>query len=91
LLPDIDHAYMAMVFQSIVGQFQTQKHARGSTQAELYPADIDKFVVPLLPLDKQQKIGNLVRESLAKQHYSAQLLNQAKTRVEQLIVEVVRV
>jgi restriction endonuclease S subunit len=82
---------MAMVFQSIVGQFQTQKHARGSGQAELYPADIDKFVVPLLPLDKQQKIGNLVRESLAKQHYSAQLLNQAKTRVEQLIVEVVRV
>ena len=64
-----------MVFQSIVGQFQPQKHARGSNQAELYPADIDKFVVPLLLLDKQQEIGNLVRESLAKQLYSAQLLD----------------
>lgn len=48
LTPEIDHAYMAMVFQSIIGQFQTQKHARGSAQAELYPADIDKFIVPIL-------------------------------------------
>ena len=90
LSPDIDHAYMAMVFQSIIGQFQTQKHARGSAQAEPYPADIDKFMVPLLPPDKQQEIGNLVRESLTKQRESAQLLDQAKSRVEQLIEEAVR-
>ena len=56
----------------------------------MYPADIDKFVVPLLPPDKQQEIGNLVRESLAKQRESAQLLDQAKSRVEQLIEEAVR-
>lgn len=90
LSPDIDHAYMAMVFQSIIGKFQTQKHARGSAQAELYPSDIDKFVVPMLPPDKQQEIGNLVRGSLAKQRESAQLLELAKFRVEQLIDETVR-
>lgn len=89
LSPDIDHAYMAMVFQSVIGQFQTQKHARGSAQAELYPADIDKFVVPLLPREKQQEIGDLVRESLAQQRESARLLEQAKARVEQLIEEAV--
>jgi hypothetical protein len=89
LSPDIDHAYMAMVFQSIIGQFQTQKHARGSAQAELYPTDIDKFIVPLLPFEKQQEIGNLVRESLAQQRESARLLEQAKARVEQLIEEAV--
>jgi restriction endonuclease S subunit len=89
LSPDIDHAYMAMVFQSVIGQFQTQKHARGSAQAELYPADIDKFVVPLLPSEKQQEIGDLVRESLAQQRESARLLEQAKARVEQLIEEAV--
>jgi restriction endonuclease S subunit len=90
LSPEIDHAYMAMVFQSIIGQFQTLKHSRGSAQAELYPADIDKFMVPLLPPDQQQEIGNLVRESLTKQRESAQLLNQVKSRVEQLIEEAVR-
>lgn len=83
--PDIDAAYMAMVFQSVVGQFQTQKHSRGSAQAELYPNDIDKFVVPILPFEQQTIIGDLVRESLVKQRESARLLEQAKARVEQLI------
>ncbi|MBC1218366.1 restriction endonuclease subunit S (plasmid) [Trichormus variabilis ARAD] len=89
LSPQIDHAYMAMVFQSIVGQFQTQKYARGSAQAELYPTDINKFVVPLLQPEKQTEIGNLVRESLVKKRESSQLLDQAKSRVEQLIEEAV--
>jgi hypothetical protein len=85
LHPGIDAAYMTLVFQSIVGQFQTQQHARGSAQAELYPSDIDRFVVPLLDADKQKAIGDLVRESLVKQQESRRLLEQAKTRVEQLI------
>lgn len=89
LTSDIDAGYMALVLQSVIGQFQTQKHARGSAQAELYPADIDKFVVPLLPPDRQKAIGDLVRESLEKQRESAQLLNQAKARVEQLIEQAV--
>ncbi|MBL7212307.1 MAG: hypothetical protein ISS61_08015 [Desulfobacteraceae bacterium] len=86
----IDAAYMALVFQSAVGQFQTQKHARGSAQAELYPADIDRFVVPLLDPTKQTAIGDLVRKSLKKQQDSKRLLDQAKTRMEQLIEEAVR-
>lgn len=85
----IDAAYMALVFQSVVGQFQTEKHARGSAQAELYPPDIDRFVVPLLEPDKQKAIGNLLRKSLVKHQESRQLLEQAKTRIEQLIEEAV--
>ena len=86
----IDAAYLALVFQSVVGQFQTRKHARGSAQAELYPTDIDRFVVPLLDTDKQKAIGDLVRESLVKKQESWKLLEQAKNRVEQLIEEAVR-
>ena len=85
LHPGIDAAYMALVFQSIVGQFQTQRHARGSAHAELYPPDTDSFVDPLLEFDNQKTIGDLVRESLVKQQQSRQLLEQAKTRVEHLI------
>jgi restriction endonuclease S subunit len=85
LQPGIDAAYIALVFQSKVGQFQTQQHARGSAQAELYPSDIDRFVVPLLDFGKQKAIGDLVRESLVKQQQSRLLIEQAKTRVEQLI------
>ena len=81
---------MALVFQSVIGQLQTQQHARGSAQAELYPSDIDRFVVPLLDPEKQKEIGNLVRASLEKQQESRSLLEEAKTRVEQLIVEAAR-
>jgi type I restriction enzyme, S subunit len=87
LMSGIDAAYMALVFQSLIGQFQTQKHLRGSAQAELYPADIDRFVVPLLAPRKQAAIGDLVRSSLEKQQESKRLLDQAKARVEQLIEE----
>ena len=87
LTPDIDPAYMALVFQSVIGQLQTQQHARGSAQAELYPSDIDRFVVPLLDPGKQKEIGDLVRTSLQKQQESRSLLEEAKTRVEQLIEE----
>ncbi|MFO8089685.1 MAG: restriction endonuclease subunit S [Desulfatiglandaceae bacterium] len=83
----IDAAYMALVLQSVIGQFQTQKHLRGSAQAELYPTDIDRFIVPLLDSKKQSAIGDLVRSSLEKQQESKRLLEQAKTRVERLIEE----
>ena len=89
LTSGIDAAYMALVLQGKVGQFQTAKHARGSAQAELYPADIDKFLVPLLPASLQAEIGDLVRNSLNKQRESKSLLEQAKARVEQLIEEAV--
>lgn len=87
LNPGIDAAYMALVFQSLVGQLQTQRHARGSAQAELYPADIDRFMVPLLDPRKANAIGELVRKSLEDKRESKRLLDQAKTRVEQLIEE----
>jgi|SRR3972149_5072497 len=90
LNPGIDSAYMALVFQSVIGRFQTAKHARGSAQSELYPADIDRFIVPLLEQVKQKEIGNLVRESLEKHQESKRLLEQAKARVEQLIEEAVK-
>ena len=90
LVPEVDAAYMAVVFQSVVGQFQTQNHSRGSAQAELYPADIDRFVVPLLDPKTQRRIGDLVRESLAKEQESKALLAQAKQRVEELIQQAIK-
>jgi restriction endonuclease S subunit len=85
----IDRAYLALVFQGAVGQFQTLKHVRGSAQVELYPDDIDRFVVPLIDDKKQKEIGDLVRSSLAKQRESRSLLEQARTRVEAIIGEAI--
>ena len=83
--PKIDPNYLALVFNSIIGQLQTQKHSRGSAQLELYPADIDKFIIPLLDEDMMRSIGEKVRNSLNALNQSKQLLARAKTRVEELI------
>lgn len=83
--PKIDPNYLALVFNSIIGQLQTQKHSRGSAQLELYPADIDKFIIPLLDEDMMRSIGEKVRNSLNALNQSKQLLARAKSRVEELI------
>ncbi|PQP85505.1 hypothetical protein, partial [Paenibacillus sp. AR247] len=70
---------------SMIGEYQTEMYARGSAQAELYPSDIDKFLVPILPDDIQQFIGELVQESLIAEFESKQLLELAKKRVEDFI------
>lgn len=87
--PDIDSVYMGIVFQSKVGKYQTEMHSRGSAQAELYPSDIDKFVVPIITPELQKKIGDLVRNSLSAENESKILLEQAKKRVEELIEGVI--
>ena len=85
----IDRAYLSLVLQSVVGQFQTLMHVRGSTQVELYPADIDRFIIPLIDVHKQKEIGDLIRDSLAKQRESKLFLEQAKAHVEALIEEAI--
>ena len=81
----IDPNYLALVLNSIVGKLQTEKHSRGSAQLELYPADIAKFIVPIIDEDVMRKIGDLVRNSLSSLNQSKKLLAQAKQRVEELI------
>lgn len=85
LKENVDAAYLAVILQSIVGQFQTEKYSRGSAQAELYPYDISKFIVPILPEKQQKEIGDLSRESLRLNQHSFELLEKAKQMVENLI------
>jgi hypothetical protein len=51
---------------------------------------IRKLRIPILPLSKMKAIAELVVCSKDKMHQSAKLLEQAKSRVEQLIEEGVK-
>lgn len=81
----IDTTYLALVLNTTIGKLQTKQHIRGSAQAELYPSDIAKFIVPIIDEDKMEAIGNLVRGSLENSQSSKILLEKAKNRVETLI------
>jgi restriction endonuclease S subunit len=85
LRPEYDAAYVALVMNSPVGLLQTEKHATGSTQAELYPSAIARFLIPLLKPKIMTAVGDKVRRSHLALVEAKQLLEQAKRRVEELI------
>ena len=82
---EIDPVYVAIVLNSTVGKLQTEMHIRGSAQAELYPSDLSKFIIPLLDKHVMKEIGDFVRKSFNALKESKILIEQAKSEVETLI------
>lgn len=87
----LDPAYLSFYLNSQAGKLQVEKYQRGSSgQLELYPFDIRKFQVWEAPQPIQQEIRRLYEQATESARQSRELLDQAKSRVEQLIEEAVR-
>lgn len=87
----LDPAYLSFYMNSQAGKLQVEKYQRGSSgQLELYPFDIRKFQVWEAPQPIQQEIRRLYEQATESAKQSRELLDQAKSRVEQLIEEAVR-
>lgn len=84
-LNDINPLYAALVLNSKIGRLQTEKLCTGSAQAELYPSDIERFLLPILPKETQEQIADCIQRSFALRAESKRLLEQAKTSVEREI------
>lgn len=87
-LDGVNPIYAALVLNSKVGRLQTEKACTGSAQAELYPSDLEKFLIPILPKDKQEAIAEKVKQSFAFRTESKELLEMAKKKVEDVIYEI---
>ena len=74
--------YVAFVMNSLIGRLQTERLSAGSAQAELYPKDIEKFLIPFAKENIQQKIVSLISESRFLKAQSKHLLECAKRAVE---------
>jgi hypothetical protein len=81
----IDPHYLLLVLDHKIGQVQFNRWITGSTNGHLAPKDVARVLVPRLSSETEAKIAELVKSSLFKRQESEQLLEQAKTRVEQLI------
>lgn len=87
----LDPAFLSFYLNSQAGQLQVESHQRGTSgQIELYPFDIKKFLVWSAPESLQKEIRNLYDQAAEAEQRSKELLEQAKTRVEQLIEEAVK-
>jgi len=78
--------YLAVYLNSPLGLLQAECWASGSGQREIYPTDIAGFVVYLLSMEFQQRIADLVTQSWEARQKARQLLEEAKRKVEDLVM-----
>jgi type I restriction enzyme M protein len=87
----LDPVYLSVFINSQIGQAQVRKHQRGSSgQLELYPRDIARFEIWKAPEAVQQEIRQLIVNARDARNRSRLLLEEAKTRVEELIKQEVK-
>lgn len=78
--------YLQVYLQSPFGQMFLEKYITGATgQLHLYPRDVEKIDVPVLPSTIQQQCEELINRAKQAREDAKQLLEAAKRRVEQLI------
>lgn len=82
--------YLLLTLDHQLSQVQFDRWITGSTNGHLAPRDVVKILIPRLAPESEKQISELVAESLAKRQESELLLDQAKSRVEQLIEEAVQ-
>ena len=88
--PEINPHYLLVALDHSLGQVQFNRWITGSTNGHLAPRDVGRVLVPRFKRSTEDRIAQLVEESLSKRVESEKLLDQAKTRVEQLIEEAVQ-
>ncbi len=81
----IPNEYLALVINSRVCRMQIERECSGALILHWKPALIRKLRIPILSQSVMDKIAELVTQAKRARRESDKLLEQAKTRVEQLI------
>lgn len=84
---EINPHYLLAALDHRIGQVQFNRWLTGSTNGHLAPRDVGRVLVPRFKNSIETRIAGLVEESLRKRLESEKLIEQAKSRVEQLIEE----
>lgn len=77
--------YLTLVLNSNIVQMQAERDSNGAIIQHWKPSEIENVVVPVLEMEQQKKIVELVQKSFALRKQSKQLLEDAKSAVEMAI------
>lgn len=77
--------YLQVVFRSIIGKLQLERPTTGTSYPTITDDDIENMWIPDSSFNLQQKIADLVRKSHEKRKKSKELLEEAKSKVEEMI------
>jgi type I restriction enzyme S subunit len=79
--------YLTTLLNSPIGSIQVYRHCKGIRQKELYPDDLQNFVVPEVDLEIIQEIDRVECQADLLEHESDRLITEAKADVEALMEE----
>lgn len=83
VLPD----YLTLVINSVVVKLQAERDAGGSIIQHWKPSEIEKVIIPILPMQEQIKLSEMLQQSFTLRKESKLLLQQATLIVENAIEE----
>ncbi len=81
ILPEV----LLVLSKSIVLKMQLEKQCAGTILAAVPQDALKNIIIPVLPLEMQKKIADLVRQSHEARKKSKELLEEAKRKVEEMI------
>ncbi|MEW6606359.1 MAG: restriction endonuclease subunit S [bacterium] len=84
---EVNNEYLALILNSPVVQYQIQRDAGGSIINHWRPDQIKNTVIPTLSKPKQQKLADFVLQSHQARKEAKELLEEAKEKVEKMILE----
>lgn len=87
---NVPNEYLALAINSRACRMQVARECSGALILHWKPASIRKLRIPILSESVMQKIAELAIKAKLARRESVELLEQAKTRVEQLIEEAVQ-
>lgn len=79
--------YLQIVLRSVVGKLQMERPTTGTSYPTITDQDVENLLIPILTKSTQQKIADLVCKSHSARQKSKDLLEQAKSKVEEMIEE----
>lgn len=87
---EISASYLNLLLNTTYGQMQMVRYSRGSVQQRLNQSQLAQIPLPIIRWERQLEIENLLKKHRQAKKESKHLLEQAKTRVVQLIEEAVK-
>lgn len=82
---NIQGEYLALCLNSIIGKMQAEQDAGGSVIMHWKPEQIKKIIIPILSKNTQEKISSLICGSFIARKKAKELLEEAKSKVEEMI------
>jgi len=82
---NINNEYLSLVINSMIVQLQIKRDAGGSIINHWRPEQIRKTIIPLLNINTQMELANLIKKSSIARKETHNFLRQAMMKVENLI------